>query len=902
MVVLQDHSAPWWSCRITLLRGGPAGSLCCVVVLQDHSAPWWSCRITLLRGGPAGSLCSVGVLQDHCASWWSCRITLLRGGPAGSLCSVVVLQDHSAPWWSCRITLLRGGPAGSLCSVVVLQDHSAPWWSCRITLLRGGPAGSLCCVVVLQDHSAPWGSCRITVLPGGPAGSLCSVVVLQDHSAPWWSCRITLLRGGPAGSLCSVVVLQDHSAAWWSCRITLLRGGPAGSLCSVVVLQDHSASWWSGRITLLRGGPAGSLCCVVVLQDHSAPWWSCRIILLRGGPAGSLCSLVVLAVFGPCCGGLSSDVFLQSYKVIYPVNITTNTTNHCGKAVTGLLYVPRNVSVDPCFRTDAAERLRRFRDAGLFCCAVEIKQLKAEMLSDIPRDALLRPLTRNEVVGMLVRLTVFGAATYYSIKWVVEALDPTQKQKSEAKKRAERLMKQMGVEGVTLNEYEMNIATHLVDPRSMKVTWRDVAGLDDIITEMQDTVILPFQKRHLFRGSKLVQPPRGVLLYGPPGCGKTLIAKATAKASGCQFINLQASTLTDKWYGESQKLTAAVFSLAVKLQPCIIFIDEIDSFLRNRSSLDHEATAMMKAQFMSLWDGLETAACTQVMVMGATNRPQDVDAAILRRMPAAFHVGLPVSTTLMNTVRCTPLAGGGSAGTRDLTVDLTHDRTDTMERVRVSCMSELSRVGRSRCRTALQLVKYTVYSQMGREMYRAGIRTGKPGSAHSYTTKFRTNFSTTTVCLELHGASIVSEVGSQTQLSGRRSFGSSCPEKTLGRKAGLASESGLGLSDLLCERSLLGLSNAINLKEIAQETEGYSGSDLRELCRDAAMYRVRDYVRKQQMKQIAQQFQLDEDEEEPVDGVRLRPVTQLDLLFGLDKMKESKQATAAANLREVPLD
>lgn len=67
----------------------------------------------------------------------------------------------------------------------------------------------------------------------------------------------------------------------------------------------------------------------------------------------------------------------------------------------------------------------------------------------------------------------------------------------------------------------------------------------------------------------------GVLLYGPPGCGKTLIAKATAKASGCRFINLQASTLTDKWYGESQKLTAAVFSLAVKIQPCIIFIDEI---------------------------------------------------------------------------------------------------------------------------------------------------------------------------------------------------------------------------------------------------------------------------------------------------------------------------------------
>ncbi|XP_042072795.1 outer mitochondrial transmembrane helix translocase-like [Haplochromis burtoni] len=133
----------------------------------------------------------------------------------------------------------------------------------------------------------------------------------------------------------------------------------------------------------------------------------------------------------------------------------------------------------------------------------------------------------------------------------------------------------------------------------------------------------------------------GVLLYGPPGCGKTLIAKATAKEAGFAFINLKPSTLTDKWYGESQKLTAAVFSLASKLGPTIIFIDEIDSFLRSRSSRDHEVTAMMKAQFMSLWDGLETDHQCQVIIMGATNRPEDIDPAILRRMPTKIHIKLP---------------------------------------------------------------------------------------------------------------------------------------------------------------------------------------------------------------------------------------------------------------------
>jgi SpoVK/Ycf46/Vps4 family AAA+-type ATPase len=145
----------------------------------------------------------------------------------------------------------------------------------------------------------------------------------------------------------------------------------------------------------------------------------------------------------------------------------------------------------------------------------------------------------------------------------------------------------------------------------------------------------------LFARGKLLQPAKGVLLYGPPGTGKTLLAKALAKESRACFINVRSSTLQSKWFGDAQKLVSAVFTLAWKLQPSIIFIDEIDSFLGTRKSGEHEATSTMKTEFMTLWDGFNTDDNAQVMVLGATNRPWDVDEAILRRLPRAFEVGLP---------------------------------------------------------------------------------------------------------------------------------------------------------------------------------------------------------------------------------------------------------------------
>jgi ATP-dependent 26S proteasome regulatory subunit len=143
-----------------------------------------------------------------------------------------------------------------------------------------------------------------------------------------------------------------------------------------------------------------------------------------------------------------------------------------------------------------------------------------------------------------------------------------------------------------------------------------MGGVDEIIQDVRESVIFPLLQPQLFQKSSLLGAPKGVLLYGPPGTGKTMLAKCLAKESGATFINLHVSTLTEKWFGESQKLVHAVFSLAAKLAPAIVFIDEIDSFLRERRSSDHEAMSMMKAEWMALWDGLATGENMRVLVLG----------------------------------------------------------------------------------------------------------------------------------------------------------------------------------------------------------------------------------------------------------------------------------------------
>ncbi|KAF8877141.1 ATPase [Gymnopilus junonius] len=252
---------------------------------------------------------------------------------------------------------------------------------------------------------------------------------------------------------------------------------------------------------------------------------------------------------------------------------------------------------------------------------------------------MVSPQTKRAVLDVALFLAS-QAALYYTMRWVLDTISPDKKDSAVKEKQMEAL-KRLGHHELKLDEYERKVANEVIHPDDISVTFADIGGLDPIISSLRESVIYPLLYPNLFTtSSSLLGAPKGVLLFGPPGCGKTMLAKALAKESGATFINIAASVLTNKWYGESNKLVAGLFSLAHKTQPSIIFIDEIDSFLRERTKGDHEVTGMMKAEFMTLWDGL-LSGTDRILVLGATNRPNDIDSAILRRMPKRFGINLP---------------------------------------------------------------------------------------------------------------------------------------------------------------------------------------------------------------------------------------------------------------------
>jgi SpoVK/Ycf46/Vps4 family AAA+-type ATPase len=174
---------------------------------------------------------------------------------------------------------------------------------------------------------------------------------------------------------------------------------------------------------------------------------------------------------------------------------------------------------------------------------------------------------------------------------------------------------------------------------SNSTSFDDIAGLLFAKKCVQEVVCWPMLRPDLFTGLRAL--PKGVLLFGPPGTGKTLIGKAVAHEVGATFFSISASSLTSKWIGEGERLVRTLFGVAVYRQPSIIFIDEVDSLLCNRSSEENEASRRMKTEFLVQLDGAGTDSRAQVVILGATNRPDELDEAARRRFVKRIYIPLP---------------------------------------------------------------------------------------------------------------------------------------------------------------------------------------------------------------------------------------------------------------------
>ncbi|XP_074273858.1 uncharacterized protein LOC141597328 isoform X2 [Silene latifolia] len=202
------------------------------------------------------------------------------------------------------------------------------------------------------------------------------------------------------------------------------------------------------------------------------------------------------------------------------------------------------------------------------------------------------------------------------------------------------------------DEYESNFVSAVVPPGEIGVQFDDVGALEDVKKALNELVILPMRRPELFTRGNLLRPCKGILLFGPPGTGKTLLAKALATEAGANFISITGSNLTSKWFGDAEKLTKALFSFASKLAPVIIFVDEVDSLLGARGgSFEHEATRRMRNEFMAAWDGLRTKDSQRILILGATNRPFDLDDAVIRRLPRRIYVDLPDAENRMKILK-----------------------------------------------------------------------------------------------------------------------------------------------------------------------------------------------------------------------------------------------------------
>ncbi|PKU78789.1 Katanin p60 ATPase-containing subunit A1 [Dendrobium catenatum] len=274
---------------------------------------------------------------------------------------------------------------------------------------------------------------------------------------------------------------------------------------------------------------------------------------------------------------------------------------------------------------------------GLQCNDLEKISIKDQTLSSESVDKIVGFALSHHLRNNIERIHTKDTKLALSSESIMHGFSMLQNLQSDTKSSKKSLK-----DVVTENEFEKRLLADVIPPNEIGVSFDDIGALEQVKDTLKELVMLPLQRPELFSKGQLTKPCKGILLFGPPGTGKTMLAKAVATEAGANFINISMSSITSKWFGEGEKYVKAVFSLASKIAPSVVFVDEVDSMLGRRENPgEHEAMRKMKNEFMVNWDGLRTKDKERVIVLGATNRPFDLDEAVIRRLPRRLMVNLP---------------------------------------------------------------------------------------------------------------------------------------------------------------------------------------------------------------------------------------------------------------------